>query len=165
MSWKGHKLWRSMTICKAGGETNWTGFGGDMAQRILFNCPNCNALYQVVKSEPGPETVVRAVTCRPCGAPLPPREGKFANKYFFLRNAGRTQRWTRTKRGSAQRWTSRNCRKISSSDWELTMSDRQYGEPVASRRRQLAVCGAFLTSAFCYAANSSVIHRPCKSFC
>jgi hypothetical protein len=58
-------------------------------------CPNCNALYQVVKVEAGPQTAYRAINCRACGAPLPPREGKFVVKYFLLRTGGRTQRWRR----------------------------------------------------------------------
>ena len=60
-----------------------------------FHCSNCNALYQVVKIEAGPETAYRAINCRACGAPLPPREGKFVVKYFLLRAGGRIQRWRR----------------------------------------------------------------------
>ena len=56
---------------------------------------NCNALYQIVKVEAGPETVDRQVTCRTCGGPFPGREGKFVIKYFLLRNAGRIQKWKR----------------------------------------------------------------------
>ena len=33
-----------------------------------FTCPNCQALYQVVKVEAGPETVDCEVACRSCGA-------------------------------------------------------------------------------------------------
>ena len=33
-----------------------------------FHCPNCNALYQVVNVEAGPETAYRAINCRACGA-------------------------------------------------------------------------------------------------
>jgi hypothetical protein len=36
-----------------------------------FHCPNRNALYQVVKSEVGPETVGCEITCRSCGVPFP----------------------------------------------------------------------------------------------
>ena len=57
-----------------------------------FTCPNCNALYQLVRVEAGHETGQREPTCRSCGAPLPSREGVFALKYFLLRNAGRVQR-------------------------------------------------------------------------
>jgi predicted Zn finger-like uncharacterized protein len=63
--------------------------------RTSFHCPNCNALYQVVKQEAGPETVDRELTCRSCGAPFPGREGKFILKYFLLRKSGRTQKWRR----------------------------------------------------------------------
>ena len=60
-----------------------------------FTCPNCNALYQLVRVEAGPETVHADLTCRSCGAPLPGREDKFVLKYFHLRNAGRVQKWRR----------------------------------------------------------------------
>jgi hypothetical protein len=63
-----------------------------------FHCPNCNALYQVVRVEAGPETTYRAITCRSCGAPFPSREGRFVIKYFLLRNGGRTQKWKRPHR-------------------------------------------------------------------
>jgi hypothetical protein len=57
-----------------------------------FVCPNCDALYELVKVKAGPETVDRAVACRSCGAPLPEREGKFVLKYFLLRKATRRLR-------------------------------------------------------------------------
>jgi predicted Zn finger-like uncharacterized protein len=63
--------------------------------KLLFNCPNCNALYHIVKVEAGPETGSREVVCRTCGGPLPAREGKFVVKYFLLRKAGRIQKWKR----------------------------------------------------------------------
>jgi hypothetical protein len=63
--------------------------------RPTFNCPNCSALYQVVKVEAGPETIARQLTCRACGGPLLGREGKFVIKYFLLRNAGRIEKWKR----------------------------------------------------------------------
>jgi predicted RNA-binding Zn-ribbon protein involved in translation (DUF1610 family) len=63
------------------------------AVKASFICPNCNALYRMVRQEAGPETVDRQITCRACGAPLPSREGKFVLKYFLLRNGGRIQRW------------------------------------------------------------------------
>jgi transcription elongation factor Elf1 len=62
-----------------------------------FKCPNCDALYQVVKVEAVSGTSDREITCRHCGAPLPRREGKFVVKYFLLRTTGRVQRWRRTK--------------------------------------------------------------------
>jgi hypothetical protein len=74
--------------------------GASMARsrRQLFNCPHCDALYQVVKVEAGPETVDRQLTCRSCGGPLPSREGKFIIKYFMLRKAGRIQKWRKPAR-------------------------------------------------------------------
>ena len=56
--------------------------------RSSFNCPNCNALYDVIKVEAGPETVDREIACRSCGAPLAGREGKLVVKYFLLRESG-----------------------------------------------------------------------------
>jgi predicted Zn finger-like uncharacterized protein len=52
-----------------------------------FTCPNCQALYQVVKVEAGPESVFQEVPCRVCGALFPGREGNFVLKYFMLRKA------------------------------------------------------------------------------
>jgi hypothetical protein len=57
-----------------------------------FSCPNCQALYQIVKVEAGPESVSDEVPCRVCGAPLAGREGKFVLKYFLLREATRVWR-------------------------------------------------------------------------
>jgi hypothetical protein len=56
---------------------------------VHFNCPNCDALYQIVKVEAGLETIDAQVTCRICGAPLPGREGGMVLKYFLLRKAAR----------------------------------------------------------------------------
>jgi transcription elongation factor Elf1 len=50
-----------------------------------FTCPKCKALYQVVEVEAGRETIDRELTCQVCGGPLASREGKFVQKYFFLR--------------------------------------------------------------------------------
>ena len=50
-----------------------------------FTCPNCKALYQVVKVEAGSETKGHEIACRVCGVPLAGREGKFVLKYFLLR--------------------------------------------------------------------------------
>src|SRR5262249_33633208 len=54
-----------------------------------FACPNCNAFYQVVKVEAGPETKDHQITCRVCSSPLSGREGKLVLKYFLLREAVR----------------------------------------------------------------------------
>jgi hypothetical protein len=73
-----------------------------MTDKVLFHCPNCNALYQVVKVEAGPETTARQITCRPCGAPLPSRHGKFIMKYFLLRNATHKRKWKRPRKNEPQ---------------------------------------------------------------
>ena len=57
-----------------------------------FTCPNCQALYQVVRVEAGPETNNREITCSVCDAPLLGRKGKFVLKYFLLRKAIRSRR-------------------------------------------------------------------------
>jgi hypothetical protein len=69
-----------------------------MAENVKtsFTCPNCNALYQMIRQEAGPETVNSEITCRACGGPLPNREGKFVLKYFLLRKGGRIQRWRKS---------------------------------------------------------------------
>jgi predicted Zn finger-like uncharacterized protein len=68
--------------------------GATNARRAFnpFTCPNCNAFYQVVQVEAGPETKDYEVTCRVCGSPLSGREGKFVLKYFLLREAIRRKR-------------------------------------------------------------------------
>jgi hypothetical protein len=66
--------------------------GGRPAAFNRFTCPNCNAFYQVVKVEAGPETTDREIACRVCGVPLAGREGKFVLKYFLLREATRRKR-------------------------------------------------------------------------
>jgi hypothetical protein len=60
--------------------------------RNSFTCPNCQALYEIVKVEAGPETDDREIGCRACGGPLIAREGKFVLKYFLLRKGIRTRR-------------------------------------------------------------------------
>ena len=57
------------------------------------NCSHCNALYQVIRAEAGPETTERDVACRVCGGPLPAREGQLVLKYFLLRKAIGNQKW------------------------------------------------------------------------
>ena len=59
-----------------------------------FHCPNCNALYQVVGVEPGPETVDRAIKCRSCGNSLASRKGNLVLKYFLVRKGERSHRVT-----------------------------------------------------------------------
>ena len=63
-----------------------------------FNCPNCNALYHVVKTEAGPETDDREITCCACDGPLAARDGMLICKYFLLWKAARTD--PRARQGS-----------------------------------------------------------------
>ena len=65
-------------------------------RKPFFKCPNCEALYHIVKVEAGPQSADREITCRVCGGPLPGREAKFVMKYFLLRKANRIQKWKRT---------------------------------------------------------------------
>ena len=51
-----------------------------------FHCPNCNALYKVVRLESKSTERNRQITCRSCGAPLQGREGAFTLKYFLIRS-------------------------------------------------------------------------------
>jgi predicted Zn finger-like uncharacterized protein len=51
----------------------------------LFRCPNCSALYQVVKTDAGPETVELEIACTICSGPFTASEGQLALKYFLLR--------------------------------------------------------------------------------
>jgi hypothetical protein len=57
-----------------------------------FTCPNCRALYQIVKVEAGPETDSREIVCQVCDGPLAAREGEFVLKYFLLRKAARPRK-------------------------------------------------------------------------
>ena len=73
-----------------------------MAADTSFHCPNCNALYQVVKVEAGPETVGRETTCLCCEAPLIGREGNLVVKYFLLRKARRARSGERASQKHAE---------------------------------------------------------------
>jgi hypothetical protein len=55
----------------------------------LVHCSNCQALYQVVKAQAGPETVDLEIACQVCKGPLTARQGQFVLKYFLLREASR----------------------------------------------------------------------------
>ena len=45
----------------------------------FFKCPHCNALYDIIKPEAGPETIAtREITCRVCDGP----DGESIIKYF-----------------------------------------------------------------------------------
>ena len=59
---------------------------------LAFDCPNCNAHYQVIKVEAAPETVDRDISCCSCGRALIGREGNLVLKYFMMRKAERVHR-------------------------------------------------------------------------
>jgi hypothetical protein len=52
------------------------------APRSSFACPNCNALYEMIRQEAGSETVNSEITCCACGGPLPNREGQVRSQIF-----------------------------------------------------------------------------------
>jgi predicted Zn finger-like uncharacterized protein len=63
-----------------------------MVKTESFKCPNCGALYQVVKVDAGPETVDRQIKCHACDALLNGRDGQLVLKYFLTWNPGRLRR-------------------------------------------------------------------------
>jgi hypothetical protein len=65
---------------------------GNPSSFNFFTCPNCGALYEVVKLEAGPETDNREIICPICDGPFPGREGEFVPKYFLLRKAIQSRR-------------------------------------------------------------------------
>ena len=54
--------------------------------KVHFNCPHCDALYQVVRTEARLEIADSWVTCASCRGPIPAREDNFVFKYFFCDN-------------------------------------------------------------------------------
>jgi predicted Zn finger-like uncharacterized protein len=63
--------------------------GGRPPSFNSFACPNCQALYDLVKVEAGPETTIDEVKCLSCGGLLPARDGNLVLKYFLLRKGAR----------------------------------------------------------------------------
>jgi predicted RNA-binding Zn-ribbon protein involved in translation (DUF1610 family) len=49
-----------------------------------FNCPQCGALYKLIRVEAPPSSDERGIMCRNCGAPLQGREGRYILKYFMV---------------------------------------------------------------------------------
>jgi hypothetical protein len=54
------------------------------SQVSRFVCPNCDALYMVVRVRAPPSTFYRQITCRSCDGPLEAQKGRFILKYFLL---------------------------------------------------------------------------------
>ena len=61
------------------------------AQALRFNCPNCDALYQLIRIETDSVTATadRQIECLACGAPLQGRDGRYLLKYFLLDSSQR----------------------------------------------------------------------------
>ncbi len=66
-----------------------------VVKNTTFTCPNCSALYHVIKADAEPETTGREIACCVCGGPLPAHDGIFVRKYFLLRKAISNQKWQR----------------------------------------------------------------------
>ena len=49
-----------------------------------FICPQCKSRYKLVRAEPGPRTITRAVHCNVFRHPLAPRDGEYVLKYFLI---------------------------------------------------------------------------------
>jgi predicted Zn finger-like uncharacterized protein len=65
--------------------SRWRCWGRAMATKAAeSNCPNCGALYKVVRMESKSTAADREITCRSCGAPLRGREGDFILNYFLV---------------------------------------------------------------------------------
>ena len=52
-----------------------------------FKCPNCGALYEVVRVEAAPANDPE-IACRSCGGPLLGREAGLVLKYFLVARPG-----------------------------------------------------------------------------
>jgi hypothetical protein len=50
----------------------------------FFKCPSCDALYEVIRAEAGPETRDGEIGCRICGAPLAPRDSGIRPEIFSV---------------------------------------------------------------------------------
>jgi predicted Zn finger-like uncharacterized protein len=95
---------------------------------MRFNCPNCNALYRLIKAEAGPETTDREINCRACGAPLPGRDGNFVLKYFLLRNPARLIR----EHGQAPSGQSQlRAKSLQPADWPIGNEARRIAANIA----------------------------------
>jgi hypothetical protein len=63
-----------------------------------FACPNCGALYTLVRAEADGTSVSGRLACRSCGGALNGREGRFVLKYFLVDRPKIPARATRGKR-------------------------------------------------------------------
>ena len=65
---------------------------------MLVKCPNCKALYKVVRLE---KAVQKQPICRDCGAPLQARAGRFVLKYSLVRSRASRASGLVSRRGSS----------------------------------------------------------------
>ena len=63
----------------------------------LFNCPNCNAQYKLVRAEADHAGSYRQIECYHCGGPLNGREGQHILKYFLVDRPRRQLKPSRVK--------------------------------------------------------------------
>jgi hypothetical protein len=54
------------------------------SEAVHFNCPNCDALYDLVRVEAESVKTDHELACLTCGAPLQGRDGRFVLKYLLL---------------------------------------------------------------------------------
>jgi hypothetical protein len=57
---------------------------GHKSHAELFDCPNSNAQYKLVRAEADPVATYRQIECYHCGGPLKGREGQLILKYFLV---------------------------------------------------------------------------------
>ena len=80
---------------------------GKTSKFSFYKCPNCEALYQLIKSQVSPRDDPQ-IACGACSTSLPAREGEFALKYFLLRELvpgqwGKRQRVSGIRRATPKR--------------------------------------------------------------
>jgi hypothetical protein len=76
--WASHVAYSSRIRCNVNSNKQnrkWGRMGRRTAGLNFFTCPNCRALYQIVKAKAGPETVFQEAPCCVCGEAIVGREG------------------------------------------------------------------------------------------
>ena len=62
-----------------------------MSKPAPFECPHCDARYDIVRMESPQVETATEITCISCGGPLTGREGPFLLKYFLVSRRKRTR--------------------------------------------------------------------------
>jgi hypothetical protein len=70
---------------------------GHQSHAEVFNCPNCNARYKLVRAEADHAASYGQIECYHCGGPLNGREGQFILKYFLVDRPRRQLKPSRVK--------------------------------------------------------------------